>query len=70
LIQIKSEELLGQRPRANMSSYNQHGGGGGGGGGMGGGGHLNQRSQLQPGQTDAECEVPKELMGAVIGEMN
>ncbi|CAD7975969.1 unnamed protein product [Amoebophrya sp. A25] len=68
LIQIKSEELLGQRPRTNPLTFAN----------IASGQPMppqaqprapNTRSQdvIPPGQECREVEVPKELMGAIIG---
>eukprot|EP00392_Amoebophrya_sp_AT5.2_P001919 g1924.t1 len=90
LIQIKSEELLGQRPRSNpmtfgaiaetLSNGGQMPGGGGKGGpppgfptargpnyGHGKGQAPTGQEECPPGMEFQEVEVPKELMGAMIG---
>lgn len=77
LIQYKSEELLGQRPRHPPSfggapPFGFGGGpsrpfGSGPGMGGGGGGDPSAPPVIPPGQKCAEVDVPKELMGAMIG---
>ncbi|CAD7957832.1 unnamed protein product [Amoebophrya sp. A120] len=81
LIQMKSEELLGQRPRTNPLTFQQMAAGGdpgaashkgaggysGGEGGKKGGYNSGAGDYCPPGMEVAEVEVPKELMGAMIG---